>query len=271
MENKHNNVGLIITIVILVIIIIALVFGFGAYVLINNVKNELGKQQNVQIQEDNKEEQKNNPKEEQEDEIEEKEEQPKEQEDKKEEVTETNKENNVDSSNARAATLENPLKLGEWGLASKYVSKYLSSKYENQNYVDVPTRGTKVTRGTEAEKMVKEWFNNQRFYKYEDPKANTEWVVFDYQVDLNGLTFDEGTIGTSIDIRSDVDGLNGGSVKYNDITYILLTHDITDSEYVKNPGVYEGRFIVTLPIGCTDYLVKLGDSYNGAESYFKCE
>ena len=156
MENKQNNVGLIITIVILVIIIIALVFGFGAYVLINNVKNELGKQQNIQIQEDNKEEQKNNPKEE-----------PKEQEDKKEEVTETNKENNVDSSNARAATLENPLKLGEWGLASKYVSKYLSSKYENQNYVDVPVRVTKVTRGAEAETMVKEWFVfSTNFYSF---------------------------------------------------------------------------------------------------------
>ena len=88
---------------------------------------------------------------------------------------------------------------------------------------------------------------------------------------LSDLTFDKGTIGTDTKITSAVKGLDGNSVKYNDITYILSTRDISDSEYKKEAGVYKGKFVVTLPEGCTDYLVKLGDSYNGAESYFRVE
>ena len=62
MENgKQNNTGLIIALAILVIIIIALIFGFGSYIAINNMKNELRQQQNNQVQEeDYKEEQNNN-------------------------------------------------------------------------------------------------------------------------------------------------------------------------------------------------------------------
>ncbi len=175
------------------------------------------------------------------------------------------------SEGAKASTLENPLKLGEWGLASKYVSKYLSEKYSNTDYTDVPVRVTKVTRGDEATKIVKDWCNGQSFYKYQDPKANTEWTVIDYEVDLSKLTFDEGTIGTSIDVSTAVKGLDGGSVKYNDITYILTTTNTSSREYAKKPGIYKGQFIVTLPQGCKDYVVVLGSKYNGTESYFKCE
>ena len=175
------------------------------------------------------------------------------------------------SKDAKASTKESPLKLGEWGLAAKRVSKYLSEEYADKEAVDVPVRVTKVTRGADAEKEVKEWFNGQKFYKYEDPKAYMEWAVVDYEVDLSSLKFDEGTIGVNSYVDSDVKGTDGGSVKYKGITYILSTKDITGSDYVKKPGVYKCKFIVTLPEKCTDYLVKLGSSYNGAESYFKCE
>lgn len=61
MENeKQNNAGLIIAIAVLVIIIIALVFGFGSYIVINNMKNKLDQQQNIQVQEDNHKEEQNN-------------------------------------------------------------------------------------------------------------------------------------------------------------------------------------------------------------------
>ena len=171
----------------------------------------------------------------------------------------------------RASTYSSPLKINEWGLASKYVSKYVSEVYADKSYIDVPVRVTKVTRGDEADKIVRDWCDKQSLYKYEAPKANTEWVVFDYEIDLSNVTFDAGTIGTDAKVSSAVKGLDGGSVKYNDITYILSTKDISESEYKKQPGVYKGKFVVTLPIGCKDYLVKLGDSYNGAESYFRIE
>ena len=178
---------------------------------------------------------------------------------------------NSSNPNAKESTKDSPLKINEWGLAAKYVSKYLSEQYADTSYIDVPVRVTNVTRGEEAVTEIKAWCDTQSFYKYQDPKANTEWAVFDYEVDLSNVTFDEGTIGTDTKISSSVKGLDGGSIKYNDITYILSTTDISGNEYKKEPGVYKGKFIVMLPEGCTEYLVKLGDSYNGAESYFRIE
>ena len=178
---------------------------------------------------------------------------------------------NSSSSSAKASTKENPLKLGEWGLASKYVSKNLSTKYANTRYADVPVRVTKVTRGEAAKTIVKDWFSRQTYYKYQDPKAYMEWAVVDYEVDLNALTFDEKNYGVSMDVSSSVKGLDGSSVKHNGITYIISTTNITSREYVKKPGVYKCQFIVPLPEGCKDYLVVLGNTYDGTASYFKCE
>ena len=184
-------------------------------------------------------------------------------------ITPNTSNNPATSTNVKESSQQNPLSLGEWGKASKFVSEYLSEVYKDVDYTDVPVSVTKITRGSEAEKIVKEWFNNQTYYKYEDPKTNMEWAVVDYKVDLTGLKFDEKTIGTDIDIYSHVTGTNGGGIKYKDVSYIVSTKDISSSERVKTPGVYEGRFIVTLPTGCSDYIIELGNSYNGAISYFK--
>ena len=172
----------------------------------------------------------------------------------------------------RASTYNAPLKINEWGLASKSISQGLSKVYKDIYYIDVPVRITKVTRGNEGDKIVREWCDTRYFYKYEAPKADTEWGVFDYEVDLSDVTFDAETIGTDIEISSDITGLDGNSLKYNNKTYnTLSTTDITEVEYKKQPGVYKGRFIVTLPIGCKDYLVQLGNLANGAGSYFRVE
>ena len=252
-ENKkksNTNTALIIVIVVLALVIV--VGGTGTFFMFNSLKS---KKANAEVaeQSENLIEEKND--------------------NTSSEEKSTTKEVKDDKSSegAKAASREEPLKLGEWGLVSKRVSKNLSKEYEDNEYEDVPVRVTKITRGEEATEIVKNWFDNQRLYKYEDPKAYTEWAVVDYQVDLSKLTFDEGTIGTSKYVNSGVGGLNGGGVKYNDISYIVTTKDITGSDYAKEPGIYDCQFIVTLPEGCTDYLVKLGDSYNGTESYFKCE
>lgn len=253
-EKKSNsNVVLIVVIAILAVVIIA--GAIGVFFMFNNLKGEIeekiGNDTNVTTEEtDSQDDKKDNSS-------------------NKEESKSAK--DDISSEGAKASAKESPLKLGEWGLASKYVSENLSEQYKDTKYIDVPVRVTKVTRGDEATKIVKEWFDNQKLYKYEDPKAYTEWAVIDYQVDLSKLSFDEDTIGTARDVDSDVKGMNGGGIKYNDISYIVSTKDITDRDYVKEPGVYDCQFIVTLPQGCTDYLVKLGSSYNGSESYFKCE
>lgn len=189
------------------------------------------------------------------------------------ENTNTTTDNNtVSTTNARISTAENPLGLNEWGLASKYVSEYLSETYANVDYTEVPVRITNVTRGENAITIIKNWINGQSYYKYQDPKENMEWVVVDYEVDLSVLTFDPGTIGTDKKINSSVCDLDGsGGVNYNGYSYIVATTDITGSDRVKTPGIYKGQFIVQLPIGCTGYLIKMGSSYYGVESYFKVE
>lgn len=246
-ENKKNNSkALLIIIAILVVIIVAGIVGFIFYT--NSTKNsvEANSSESTSDNQNNEETSKD--------------------EDKKETSS------NSSSTDAKTSSAESPAKLNEWSLVSKRVSKHLSESYENTEYVDIPARITKVTRGSEAETLVKNWFNNQTMYKYEDPKAYTEWAVFDYEVDLSSLTFDEGSIGTSTYINSNVTGVNGsGGVKYNDISYILSTKDISDRDYGKEPKIYKCQFICTLPEGCTDYLVKLGDSYNGTLSYIKPE
>ena len=185
-------------------------------------------------------------------------------------TTEPNTNTNTTSTNVKESTAENPLALGEWGNASKYVSEYLSEEYKDVDYTPVPVSVTKVTRGEEAAKILKAWCDNSSYYKYEDPKEKMEWVIVDYKVDLTGLTFDEGTIGTDRDIKSSVTGKNGGSIEYNGMRYYVSTTDITTSEYAEKPGIYDGQFAVQLPVGCTDYVIKMGNDYdNRAVSYFK--
>lgn len=173
------------------------------------------------------------------------------------------------SKNTTASTKEAPLELGEWGLASKYAGKYLDESYADQTYIDVPVKVTKVSRGDKVVEDVKTLLA-AKHYKYQEPKSSQlEWVIVEYDVDLSDVKFG-GSLGTTIKIDSSVKGSDGGSVKHDGITYILTTLDVSDSSYVKEPGVYSGKFVTQLPKGCKDYLIKFG-SYGKTESYFKGE
>lgn len=251
-NSNKNNTNKVLIIVIVILAMIIIIGGIGTFFVFNNLNNEKEEKSVLASEElDNEDNEKNG-----------------EENDHEEKISSNDK---TTSEGAKTSTKENPIELGKWGLASKYVSQNLSEIYKDTKYTDVPVRVTKVTRGEEATKIVKKWFDSQSLYRYEDPKAYTEWAVIDYQVDLSKLTFDEDTIGTSREINSDVKGMDGLGIKHNDISYIVSTKDITDNEYVKEPGIYDCQFIVTLPQGCKDYLVVFGSSYNGAESYFKCE
>ena len=182
----------------------------------------------------------------------------------------SSKSNSSSAKDAKVAGKDSPLAIKEWGLASKYAGKYLDEEYADKTYIDVPVRVTKVSRGEKIISEVKSLLADHR-YKYEDPKSSQlEWAIVEYEVDLTDVKFG-GSLGTNIKIDSDIKGSDGGTVKYDGISYFISTRDMSSSEYVKEPGVYTGKFVTQLPKGCSDYLIKFGNSYNGAESYFKGE
>lgn len=152
----------------------------------------------------------------------------------------------VNTNTGKSSSKENPLNVGEWGIASKYMSG---------GYIDVPARVTKVTRGSSAAQEVKNYCNSgSSIYKYEDAKQGMEWAIIDYDVDLTKI---EKSTTVRLDTKITGTGTNT-SIKYKDVTYIVTTMNMT-SEYTKGK-VVNCKFAVQLPIGCTDYLIALGTS-----------
>ena len=166
----------------------------------------------------------------------------------KENSSSTNNENTPSTSTSistptsvtgKASSKNNPLSVGEWGIASKRFSG---------EYVDVPIKITKITRGNNAAKEVKSYCDNgSSIYRYEDAKEGMEWAVIEYNVDLT--KFDKETFK---DVNTKITGTGDNtSIKYNGYTYIVSC-----------------KFATTLPIGCTDYLVVLGTA-DETQAFFK--
>ena len=244
MENKKkSNVGLIICIVVICVLLFFSLIGFGGYYAYKHIIEPKVKETTTTTKTTEPETKK----------------------------TETSsKSSSSSSSDAKESSKEDPLEIGKWGYASKYAGKYLDEEYADKTYIDVPVRVTKVSRGDKVIDDVKTLLQ-EHHYKYQEPKSSQlEWVIVDYEVDLTNVKFG-GSLGTNIKIDSSVKGTDGSSVKHDGITYILTTVDVSDSKYVKEPGVYSGKFVTQLPKGCKDYLIKLGSSYNGKEAYFKGE
>ena len=155
----------------------------------------------------------------------------------------------------KASTQANPLKIGEWGIASKYSSG---------EYVDIPVKVTNVTRGSEAVAKIKAYCDNSSVYKYTEPKEGMEWAVIDYTVDLTNLTALYS--GKPAKISSKIRGTgDNSSIRYNGKTYILTTMDMSES-YSKE-DIANGSFAVSLPIGCTEYTIAMGE-YSHTNAFF---
>lgn len=174
-------------------------------------------------------------------------------------TTSVEKEDSSNSSSLTSATgksssKQNPLSIGEWGIASKYVSG---------EYVDVPVKVTNVTRGSSAAQELKDYLNNNSsVYKYEDAKENMEWAVIEYSIDLTKMEKDSNAkLDTKITGTGD-----SNSIKYNGSTYIVSTTNMTPNNYTKGE-IVSCKFAVQLPIGCTEYLIALGSS-SGTQAFF---
>lgn len=164
------------------------------------------------------------------------------------------------NNSARESSLENPLQVGEWGIASKYNTETSSDQ-------NVNVRVTNIIRGNEAKEMAKEYMSRDySIYKYEDPEAYLEWVVIEYDVDFAD-TYVPGELGASPNVEADITGPDGSSVKYNGITYITSTIEIGSRDYIK-AKTGSGKILTQIPIGCTDYIIQFG-RYNGTTAYFQ--
>lgn len=253
-ENKQKNTTLIVVIVILAIVVVALMGGILFLALRDNnagvenqaknemenveqplVENNLVPQENLNNVTNNENTNTTTP-------------------------TTPTTPTNTDSGSAKESSIENPLQIGEWGIASKYNTK--TSGDQNVNI-----RVTNVIRGEEAKKMAKEYMTSgSSIYKYEDPKAYQEWAVIEYDVDF-GNTFEMSEIGASPNVNGDITGLDGTSIKYNGITYISSVIEIGSRDYIKTK-TGSGKLLTQLPIGCTDYLIQFG-TYNGTNAYIR--
>lgn len=164
------------------------------------------------------------------------------------------------NNSARESSLENPLQVGEWGIASKYNTETSSDQ-------NVNVRVTNIIRGDEAKEMAKEYMSRDySIYKYEDPEAYLEWAVIEYDVDFAD-TYVPGELGASPNVEADITGPDGSSVEYNGITYITSTIEIGSRDYIKTK-TGSGKILTQLPIGCTDYIIQFG-RYNGTTAYFQ--
>ena len=243
MENKKkSNVGLIIVIVVVCVLLFFTLIGFGGYYAYKHIIEPKVKETTQKVTPETNKPETNAP----------------------------SKSNISSSKDAKDSSKDAPLSIGEWGYAPIYAGKYLDEEYADKTYLDVPVRVTKVTRGSKLVDEVKKWAQEKN-YKYEDPKAYTEWAIIEYEVDLTNVKFG-GTLGTNPKVSVSIKGSDGGSVKHNGITYIgVSTREMGSSDYVKEPGVYQRKIVTQLPEGCTDYLIVLGSSYNGKEAFYKGE
>lgn len=263
-EKKKSNTGLIVTIIILAIIIVALIGG-GIFLLVSGtLKDLLGNSNTIdtadtvnEVETTNTEAENpnlsdllgntntmNN------------------------ENTNSINTNSVDNNTtvtgsngtARTSSLENPLQVGEWGIASKYNTNTSS----NQN---VNIKVTNIIRGDGAKAMAQEYMSSDySIYEYEEPEAYLEWVVIEYDVDFAD-TYIPGELGASPNVNATISGPDGSSVKYNGITYITSTLEIGSRDYIQTK-TGSGKILTQIPIGCTDYIVQFG-VYNGTTAYFQ--
>ena len=165
------------------------------------------------------------------------------------------------STGASTSSLENPLQVGEWGIASKY-------NPSNGEYQNVNVRVTNIIRGDEAKKMAQEYMSSDySIYRYEDPEAYQEWAVIEYDVDFGDTYEMDEELGASPNVDGDICGPDGSSIEYNGIIYIPSVIEIGSRDYIKTK-TGSGKLLTQLPIGCTDYIIQFG-AYNETNAYFQ--
>ncbi|SHJ26189.1 hypothetical protein SAMN02745163_01596 [Clostridium cavendishii DSM 21758] len=169
------------------------------------------------------------------------------------------------SNEAKPSTLKAPLEIGQTGIASKIAAKDPNLHNSNVSL-------TNIIRGEEAKKLVDEFNSNHRAVQIAPLESSQlEYAVAEYDITIPE-DFPHDIDGPGIEISSEINGLDGEGLVYDGVLYVNTTCDISpkgSENVVLKPNVPgKGRFAFTIPKGCTNYLVLLGE-FDGTKAYFK--
>lgn len=146
------------------------------------------------------------------------------------------------------------LKIGEWGIASKYSSK--KEEYEN---VNVTVK--QIIRGEDAERVVKEYTQNNKYFTYQETQEGMDCLVVEYEIIFGNYT--KGNNGANSDIQTRIKGYGENeNIVIGNKTYETKTQDISNREYTNSEQI-SGKFVTQIPKECEKYVIVFGnEDYN---------
>lgn len=146
------------------------------------------------------------------------------------------------------------LKIGEWGIASKYSSK--KEEYEN---VNVTVK--QIIRGEEAERVVKEYTQNNKYFTYQETQEGMDCLVVEYEIIFGNYT--KGNNGANSDIQTRIKGYGENeNIVIGNKTYETKIQDISNREYTNSEQI-SGKFVTQIPKECEKYVIVFGnEEYN---------
>ena len=156
---------------------------------------------------------------------------------------------------SKSSTVASPAKIGEWTTAASY---------KDGNYVDTPVRIDKVTRGADAEEIIK-----KAGQKVSTLKEGVEYLVIDYSVDtadLKSYSWGKSLSGLYFYVK----GNDGNILKYDNKTWSFIGGGNLESTSSIKTDIYSGKYMLQVPKGCTDYLIQAKAS-DGTIAYIKGE
>lgn len=151
-----------------------------------------------------------------------------------------------------------PLKTKEWGSAAKF-------SVSEQKYYNVPVRIVGVEYGLSADKTVKMALENKKgVQQYSAAKDGEQWVVAEYEMNLDGFPVDER--GADPAVSSFVISGESDYITFNGKKFSPVTVSLTDDEFYFM-GTVKGKVAFILPEKCSDYILALGE-YGETQAFF---
>lgn len=90
-------------------------------------------------------------------------------------------------------------------------------------------------------------------------------LLVEYEIDF--IDFDMSDIGANKDVSAKIcQDENKEYIEYNNNIYSPLVEFINNDEFTKEKKT-KGKFVTTIPKGCTDYKIKIGEK-GEHEAYF---
>ena len=146
----------------------------------------------------------------------------------------------------------------------KIVSKYNPNIKE---YQDVKIKIDKIVRGEEADNLLEKYNKNSSYKVDIQKKDEEELLLVEYEIDF--MDFEMSKIGANKDVSVNIcENEEKAYIEYNNNIYSPLVECINNDEFT-NEKKAKGKFVTTIPKGCTDYKIKIGvEGQNVA--YFDC-